>query len=383
MRILYVIDALAVWGGLERVLCDKMNYLVANFDYEVYVVTTDQGKHPIPFPLDERVRYYDFNINFYRQYKYYGLKRLFKYRELNRIFMHRLKDSINTIKPDVIVSTRLSFLSQIIKKKGSIPLLYESHSMCYGYKFEKNYFAHRLKMLLALRKIRHVDTVVALTEGDAKDWHNYSDNVVVIPNVIQSNETSRLCKHDSKIVIFVGRFVEQKGLWILIDIWKRVHSRYPDWELHAYGEGNLMDAFKLAASKTNANIKVFQPTTDIFNKYLDSSMLIMTSKYEPFGLVLPEAMSCGLPVIAFNCPYGPASIIKDGEDGFLIECYNKDMFASRICQLIDNPSLRQLMGKAALTSAYQFQATHIMPRWRQLYDSVAKKNTYIEKYDVQ
>ena len=79
MRILYITDALAVWGGIERVLSDKMNYLVREYGYEIYVVTADQGAHSIPFPLDERIRVKDLNIRFHQQYHFVGVKRILKY----------------------------------------------------------------------------------------------------------------------------------------------------------------------------------------------------------------------------------------------------------------------------------------------------------------
>ena len=79
MKILYITDALAVWGGIERVLCDKMNYIVNNTDHEVYIVTADQGTHPIPFLLGDRVHMIDLEIRSHRQYKYKGLKRILQY----------------------------------------------------------------------------------------------------------------------------------------------------------------------------------------------------------------------------------------------------------------------------------------------------------------
>ena len=102
-------------------------------------------------------------------------------------------------------------------------------------------------------------------------------------------------------------------------------------------------------------------------------MLVMTSLYEPFGLVLVEAMSCGLPVVAFNCPYGPSDIITDGVDGFLIENRNVEAFASRICQLMDNFDLRQKMGKAAIKSAQRYKEEYIMPMWEQLFNELSCK----------
>ena len=101
-------------------------------------------------------------------------------------------------------------------------------------------------------------------------------------------------------------------------------------------------------------------------------MLLMTSRFEPFGLVLPEAMSCGLPVVAFNCPYGPADIISDGEDGFLIK--NKDIYdyVEKVCLLMENEDMRIKMGKAGVLSSQRFKASNIMPQWIQLFSQLSK-----------
>ena len=99
-------------------------------------------------------------------------------------------------------------------------------------------------------------------------------------------------------------------------------------------------------------------------------MLLMSSLYEPFGLVLVEAMSCGIPVVAFNCPYGPADIIKDSTDGFLVEDRDIEAFADRVCQLMENDDFRQQMGKSAIHSAQRYKAEVIMPQWKSLFTNL-------------
>lgn len=370
MRILYITDALAVWGGIERVLCDKANYLVAHYGYDVHIVTTDQGDHPIPYPFDERVHIRDLNICSHHQYKYRGLKRLIKYFELNRLFLKRLKEAISEIKPDVIVCIRIEYINTIVKAKENIPLICESHSMFYAYRYEKASLWYRLRLRMSRRNMRKADCIVALTEGDANDWRQVNKNVCVIPNVVHLNETGRHSDLESKIVIFVGRFSMQKDVWSLLEIWKLVHKRHPDWELHMYGEGEDKIPFEKAAIDANANIKIFPPTSKIFDKYIASSFLVMTSQYEPFGLVLPEAMSCGLPVVTYNCPYGPSNIIVDGRNGFLVGPQNKTAFAKRICELIENPQILSAMSVESARSTSRYCAEMIMPQWKNLFENV-------------
>ena len=96
----------------------------------------------------------------------------------------------------------------------------------------------------------------------------------------------------------------------------------------------------------------------------------MTSLFEPFGLVLPEAMSCGLSVVAFDCPYGPADIITDGVDGFLIKNRDIQGFADRVCQLIENEELRHQMGQNGIVSSQRYRADVIMPKWINLFENL-------------
>jgi glycosyltransferase involved in cell wall biosynthesis len=96
--------------------------------------------------------------------------------------------------------------------------------------------------------------------------------------------------------------------------------------------------------------------------------------FEPFGLVIAEAMSCGLPVVAFDCPYGPATIINEGVNGFLISPDNMQCFADKLSLLMEDPSLRVKMGQSALVSSDRFTSDHIMPQWLALFDELSKKH---------
>lgn len=165
----------------------------------------------------------------------------------------------------------------------------------------------------------------------------------------------------------------QKGLFDLLTIWASVHQKHPDWHLDLFGYGELEEALKKRAQQLQSNIHIHQADTKIFDRYLESSLFVLTSYYEPFGLVMPEAMSCGLPVVAFNCPYGPEEIITDGVDGFIVENRDLQQFANRICQLIESEELRIRMGRAGVESSQRFSAEHIMPRWKELFESFFKK----------
>ena len=374
MRILYINDAVAIYGGLERVLVEKINWLVEQDNYEVWLLTANQGDHPLSFPLHSKAKYDDLGIFFYRQYHQTGWKRLVKKRQLHRLFRERLADKINKISPDIIVCTRLEYLHDIVRVKGTIPLVFESHTSRWISRFEGDGFIRRLYVWYLQLAVFKIQRVVALTNGDANEWRKLTTRVSIIPNIVHLNESGMYSNCKSCSVIFVGRFSKQKDVGCLLHIWKIIHQRYPDWYLYIYsGYGDQQDAMLQEIQKMDANIIVPTPTADMMERYQECSVLLLTSIYEPFGLVLPEAMSCGLPVVAFDCPYGPADIITDGLDGFLIRHRDMNAFAEKVCLLIENEALRHRMGQAAVISSQRYQPSLIMPQWKKLFESLSGK----------
>jgi glycosyltransferase involved in cell wall biosynthesis len=196
----------------------------------------------------------------------------------------------------------------------------------------------------------------------------------VIPNVVNLNHSGQYSNCQSKSVIFVGRLSLQKDVHSLLRIWSIVHKRFPEWQLHIYGDrGEEAESIFHAVEGIDANISIHEPTSLIFDKYIDSSMLLLTSLYEPFGLVLPEAMSCGLPVVAFDCPYGPSEIIIDGVNGFLIRNRDVQEFAQKVCLLIENQEMRLQLGRAGILSARRYEASRILPMWKALFRQLSGK----------
>lgn len=370
MRILYLFRSLAVWGGIERVLVEKMNYLASIYGYDIYMLTTDQGDHPIPYKLESDVHLEDLGIQFHHQYRFSGLKRLMVARRLKRLLKKKLSDRLRYIRPDVLVCTAANYddINILAKvKEDNIPLIVESHSICNQTLYQKG-IRKKYANYMYRKGLAKSDVVVSLTEGDAVEWRKVHPCVRVIPNMVLLNGGS-LSSLKQKHVIWVGRFDYQKQPFEIIKIWQLVISKHSDWYLDIYGEGELQQELE-DTIRPFSNICLHKPTDRIFDAYRESSILVSTSLFEPFGLVIPEAMSCGLPVVAYDCPFGPSSIISDGEDGFLIEKNDHQAFADKLCLLMSDNSLRQRMGKAACASVQHYSAGIIMPKWRDLFLSL-------------
>ena len=370
MKIIYVNRVFTVWGGLERVWSDKMNALSEISGIEVCLVTTDQGNHKIPYPLSGKVRHIDLGIRFVQQYRYKGLKRYWVYWKLIKLFKKKIEILLETEKPDVLITNASEFADFIVKWKRNVPLVVESHgTFDRPFHMQEMTLGNRIKCFFHYKALSKSDRIVALTHGDAEQWKRINPNVSVIPNIVTMNESDVYSDCENKRVIFVGRLDSQKGFQYLSTIWEIVEKRHPDWCLDIYGEGVDLQENRSMIPK-GKHVYPHAQTLDILEKYKECSILILTSVYEPFGLVMPEAMSCGVPVVAFDCPYGPSEIITDGKDGFLVSCYDVEAFADKVSLLIENESLRKEMGQNAIQSARRFRKEKIIPQWINLFESL-------------
>jgi glycosyltransferase involved in cell wall biosynthesis len=382
MKVVYVYPQFAHYAGTERILIDKMNYL-SNIDgFEVFMVTYEQGSHPVAYPLSPMVKHIDLDVRLCSLYKQNLIDRIINRRKYTKLLHKRYNHLMAEIQPDIVIA--VTYFSTIISMLVSCPFpcvkILESHTGK-RYIHSNDPLSHqslksRIRGFLDMRtlnhSVSHFNLLVALNQNDAAVWTNYL-KTRVIPNIVHLNDSGVFSNQESKKVIFVGRYTIQKGIPELIQIWERVFLKHPDWHLDLYGDGN-MEVIPYSEEKlASFNIHVHEPDQDIFSRYMESSIFVLTSVYEPFGLVLPEAMSCGLPVVAFDCPFGPASIITDGVDGFLIKNRDINVFAEKLCLLMESLQLRQMMGKAAILSSQKYSADRIMPQWVSLFNELLGK----------
>lgn len=370
MRIAYIYPAIATKGGVERILVDKMNHLALEKGYEVFLLTYDQGAHDLSFPLDECVRHIDLQVRTFVQYRYVGLRRLWEGWRRRRWLRQRLLHQLDILSPDVIITTTNGEVALLNSLRAGIPLVIESHGgFDHVIDYEQDTWIHRIDIRRRYKEISRADAIICLTNTDAARWIGQGfKNVHVISNIANLNPTDMLSDYNEKRALFVGRFSIQKGIQELLAIWEIVHQRYPDWTLEMYGEN-----YEQYKDSVGEGFCLHAPTSSIFSKYCESSMLLLTSRWEPFGLVIPEAMSCGLPVVSFEGD-GPCEIINNGVDGYIIKDRNKDEFVDKVCKLIENVELRQQMGKNAIQKAKRYSADNIIPKWRELFESLMKQS---------
>ena len=179
-----------------------------------------------------------------------------------------------------------------------------------------------------------LDLVSVLTERDAEDYRAVLGgrvNVVRVPNAAPDLGTRRV--GDAKVVVAAGRLTRQKGFDLLIDAYAQVAHRYPDWQLHIYGSGEergrlLAQILRLGLER---QVRLMGYSAELSEKLSQAALYVMSSRVEGFPMVLLEAMAVGLPVVSFDCPNGPADLVRQGTNGVLVPAGDVGGLADALC----------------------------------------------------
>lgn len=376
-KIVYFVGGLLSPNGMGTILSQKINYLAEHTDYDLYMILTEKAGVPWYYKINTKVKWVNFDINFDELDVMPMYKKVWYYRLKQRKFRKMFTDYLMHIRPDITISIcrrEINFINDI--KDGSKKVAEIHFARPFYRKFEKPFFPKLVNELISklwvdslIKQLKRLDCFVVLTKEDSMNWPEL-DNLVVIPNFVFS--TSSL-KSDllSKRVIAVGRYSWQKGFDLLIEAWKVVNARHADWRLDIYGSGDNVKYQGFADDlNLSSTVTCHKSIENIYEKYLDSSLFVLSSRYEGFGLVLVEAMCTGLPVVSFACPCGPRDIIEDGVSGYLIDNDDVLQLAEKICLLIENENIRKLMGQAAIERARFFSRDQVMSRWIELFESL-------------
>ena len=225
-----------------------------------------------------------------------------------------------------------------------------------------------------VKKLKKLDRLVVLTEKSKASWPELS-NVEVIPDPLPFQIDAKSDLH-AKRIITIGRYAYQKGYDMLLRAWAEIEKKYPDWQLAIYGMGdqdslrNQIRELGLDADRCLLN----GPVNDVIKEYQNSSVFVLPSRFEGFGLVIIEAMSCGVPVVAFNCPMGPDEIISDGEDGFLVPVGDIRALAEKLQTLMQNQELRMKFSETAYRNSGRYRIDKISNQWIQLFTQLSEEN---------
>ena len=380
-KIVYCTPALYSAGGTERVVSVKANYFADVLGYDVTIIVTEGKNGNSFFPLSDKVKVINLGLNFEELWNVSFVKKVLLYLKKQRKYKKLLTNELLRIRPDITITTlrrEINFINEI--PDGSIKIG-EQHLSRTNYRkidarfsklYEISFFRWwKDRVVTSLTKL---DRLVVLTSDAASEWPELT-NITMIPDPLSIKVNNRSLL-GSKRVITIGRYSYEKGYDILLKIWSIVEKRSTDWQLDIFAMGDptpyvkIMDELSIDKKRCHLNSSV----VDVENEYINSSILVQPSRTEGFGMVLVEAMACGLPVISFDCENGPRSIISDGEDGFLIPPFEVDLFADRLVQLIIDGELRKKMGEKGQRKSQLYQIDSVGRQWKQLFDELMKEN---------
>ncbi len=364
------------YGGIEKAVTSLANMLCDN--YEINIIATYKLFEKTPFFIDSRVK-----IDYLMDMKPNKKELLNAIKKINifsiikeaiksiKVLHLRRKMMIEAIKKcdnDIIISTRPFHNNLVGKyaKKDMLKIAWE-HS---HHNNNRNYISTLIK------SCQNMDYLISVSKELNTFYSMKLKNKPIKCEYISlflddmPKKTSSL---ERKEITTIGRLSKEKGFLDLIDVFKLVNQKYPKWHLNIVGDGIVKNSIEKKIKENNLADKVtlhgFKDRKEIDKILFNSSIYVMTSLTESFGLVLIEAMSYGVPCISFDSARGSLEIISNNIDGYIIEKRDKNKMADKIISLIENKELRNKMGQLARKKAMSFSIEEVQKEWDKMLDS--------------
>jgi len=359
MKILYITPTIYDEGGVAKVVSVKSRVLIESYGCEIGFVTFNNVSTDTFHSFPSGIKKFDV--------KAIGFK---PFRILN--YFQKVAKIIKSYQPDVIVICDFGWKGFFFSKfvKTNIPIVFEVHGSLYNAskKISNNKLIN-YRAIVRKKLLSGYKNVVFLSNESQKEWKIEGE---IIPNPIQ--KTNCIANLQNEKVIAIARHSYEKGIDRLIEIWKKVSQR-SNWILEIYGDGYLFEKHEQLIRNLDLQdkVKLFKPVKNIQEKYLESSIFVMTSRTEGFPMALLEAMEVGLPVVSYDCPIGPRSIIKNNYSGFLIEDGNEEQFVSSIIALQIDREKRIKIGQNAKQEMQKLQPNLIGKKWFDYFSTLISK----------
>lgn len=362
------------YGGIERCICNLANLLKDDLNIEVVSIYKLDKEPKFKFDKSIKIIYLtELKPNkkeFKEELKRIHLIKAFKegLRALKILYIKH-KAMVNYLKnneSDYYLSTRI-YINEILSNFGKGEKIAWEHN--HHHKNE-DYMAELEESCYG------IDKLVLVSENLKEDYEKLfkedgiSCKCIYIPNFIEK-VSSKSTKFLNKNLISVARLSKEKGMDDLIKVFKKIHDKDNEVFLNIVGDGEEKEKLEKLAYDLNLSKYIkfhgYLDTKDIEKLYLNSSLYLMTSHTESFGLVLIEAMSYSLPCIAFDSAEGARDIIKQKENGYLIKDRSINTFAMTSLELLENNKELKSMGKNAKNTAKEYLGDNIKDKWLEIF----------------
>lgn len=365
-HIIFLLENICYDGGVERVVSNMANSFARHERYNVTIMSIFKQKGVPKYNLDNKIIIDSLNIDespqSYKKHLWVKSNLLMRLK-LNKEIADKLYKKLD-IGSDYYIFCNSYIYSPSYRHKN-VKLIGVDHSR---FPFGKpNYYS--IIYYLRTLNVRNMDIITTLNYNELPKWKSFGKPTYVMPNFIPQDMASALAQnaHKEKIILSMGRMnTEQKGFDRLIDAYSLIARKYPEWKLKIFGSGYHQKEYieKVKDKHLERYIIISDFTSDPIKEYKEASIYAMCSREEGFGMVLLEAGTCGLPLIAYDVEFGPSVIIKNGKTGYVLPDNNAKAFANALENLMHDNNLREKMSQAVsqdIKSRYSEEV--IMNKW--------------------
>lgn len=359
MRIVYFLRDITDCGGIQQTTCNLINGLCKEHaNYEITTISL-YHKYPTPFfnlnPKVKNIALFDKKVD--QRWSLFSIK---KY----------LKKTLCSFSFDVMIVQGVLFsiyLPSYLWKKHNVVVCEHGH-----YSMGTAFGLHAFGRRIALKKAK---VIVSLTNLDREEYKKHCKNGVYtrcIPNACNILDYEPIYNSESTTIVSVGTLDDIKQFDQAIDAASDVLAKHPGWEWHFFGDGPNRSELQAQIDRTNFSerIKLCGYENDKKIIYGDKSFLVLTSKYEGFGMVLLEALQHKLPVISYDVKYGPKEIVQNGFNGYLIVPNDIKELSCVISKFIENKPERVVLSKNSEKTVSCFSLTSVVAQWVKLFEEL-------------
>jgi glycosyltransferase involved in cell wall biosynthesis len=342
-------------GGIERVVSKHIEYFTSYASVKLLTKDVVDSFYPLPASIEKIGLGYTEKLDMH----------FFIYRILQLIkqiltLRSSILGEINKFKPDLVYcSSPINLIELYIYGIKLRNVIVTEHGSVFAYNL-----VYRLAKRYLYPKVKFI---VAPTKLDYSVYSYWGRNAKYIPNPLPFEQNIK-AKLNTNCILTIGRLTDDKQHNVLLNIWKEIQNSIDGWKLKIIGDGEKKSYLLQTIVELNLmnSVEIALPQKNIIDAYLNASIFVLTSRSEGFGMVLAEAMECGVPCIAFDCPSGPRDIIRNGDDGFLIDLNNKRQYFECLLNLMQDEQMRKKMGVHASINIRRFKENIVREEWRKL-----------------
>ncbi|WP_043617720.1 glycosyltransferase family 4 protein [Nonomuraea candida] len=379
MKIRYMLLHAYGMGGTIRTVVNQANAM-AEAGHDVEIVSVVRRRNDPQFAIDPRVRLSALvdqrdgvvPDSLARKVWRRARGKIVPYGEFAaEYFTQRVEgaviDYVSGLRDGILVTTRPALnLISARRTPSSVIRVAQEHMNLASY--------HEAVREQIARHYGRFDAVAVLTETSRREYRKLLSGtpVVRIPNAVHMDERKH-SEQSNPIVIAVGRLVPQKGFDMLIPAFAAIADEHPEWKLRIFGTGPSKERLqkRIDESGMGGRIRLMGRSNRIHEELAKASVYVLSSRIEGLPMAMIEAMGHALPIVAFDCPTGPADVLTPGKDGLLVPARNVPALSEALSRVMGDRELRVRLGATAAETAHGYTPQVVMPLWESLFTALS------------